>query len=415
MRNNSDRRDRRLLPVYSLCVTQVIAWGSLYYAFSVLLGPMSNAHGWPPAAMVGAFSLSLLVSGLAAYPAGRLLHRYGGRAVMGAGSAIAAIAFLTVAVAPALWTFYLGWAIAGVAMALSLYEAAFAVLAMHYVDEYRRAVTTVTLSGGFASTVFWPLTERLVAWTGWFDTLCLYAALHLFVCLPLHLQGLPAEQQHPQSPQPARTSTASGLRDLIRQPQYWFLTGSFTLNSIVFAVVAVHLIPLLQEKGLTLREAAWMAAAAGPMQVLGRVLEFGFASRWETSRTGLLSMALTIPSMLGLAFINRPVSHGSNNNTTYLLLAAISLYGVSNGVMTIVRSLSIVGLFGRHNYARVSGAITGPGAIARAIGPTLASSVVALTGSYKSVLLLLAAIGTLALLSFWQAYGHRTPPPETPR
>jgi predicted MFS family arabinose efflux permease len=399
---NNRRRHTYWLPVYSFCVTQVIAWGSLYYAFAVLLGPVSKAHNWNPAGMVGAFSLSLLVSGLAAYPAGRWIHRYGGRRMMGAGSVIAALAFATVAAAPSLLVFYLGWALAGLAMALSLYEAAFGVLAMIYAEDYRRAVTIVTLTGGFASTVFWPLTERLIAWFGWNETLWIYAALHLCVCLPLHAAGLPPHSPAPKpDPQTASPGSAGGRGGgLFSEPRYWFLTGSFTLNSIVFAVIAVHLIPLLQQdKGLTLREAAWLAATAGPLQVLGRILEFTVGRNWKSSQTGVLSIALTIPAMLGLAL----------SSQSAMVMVSIGLYGISNGVMTIVRSLSIADLFGRENYARVSGAITAPGTIARAIGPILASSVLASAGgSYSAVLYLLAAISVVSVLLFWKA--NPTPP-----
>jgi hypothetical protein len=61
---------RRWVPVGVLCVTQLVSWGTLYYAFSVLLSPIRDARGWGQSAMVGAFSLSLLLTGFAAYPFG---------------------------------------------------------------------------------------------------------------------------------------------------------------------------------------------------------------------------------------------------------------------------------------------------------------------------------------------------------
>lgn len=390
---SATKRAAYWLPVWSLCVTQVVSWGTLYYAFSLLLAPMGTSRGWNQAQMVGAFSVSLLVSGICAYPAGKLIHRYGGRLVMSAGSILAAVALLVVAVAPSLAGFYLGWALAGTAMALTLYEAAFAMLASAYDSDYRRAVTTVTLAGGFASTAFWPLTERMVVWIGWQQTTLVYAGLHLLMCLPMHAGGLrgASAQSTTSTGKPGRPA---GLRSLLRQPRFILLASSYACNAIVFAAVSVHLIPLLQVKGASAQQAAWLAAAAGPMQVLGRVGEFLFGGRWRAAQTGTAAMLVLLPALLGLLIPGAPFS---------VLLICIGLYGLSNGVMTIVRSLSIVELFGRQNYAPVSGALAAPATLARALGPFLASLLLLHSPRYDGVLLALAVVATSALLLFVRA------------
>jgi MFS family permease len=384
-------------PVWIFCITQVISWGTLYYAFSVLLAPIGAGRAWNQAEMAGAFSVSLLVSGLAAYPVGKLIHRFGGRLAMSVGSACGALSLAAVSAAPSLPLFYLAWGCAGLAMSLTLYEAAFAVLATIDNVDYRRAVTAVTLAGGFASTLFWPLTEGLVRWTGWQSTLLLYAALHLFVCLPLHAAGLPAATASFRPP--AVAAPAHTVLGLIRMPRFLFLAASFTLNSIVFAVFAVHLIPILESKGLASHQAAWLAAFAGPMQVLGRVLEFRLGGRWRPSHLGIAALTAVIPALLGLATGHTP---------WFAILLCIGLYGIGNGVMTIVRSLSVADLFGRQHYAQVSGAISAPSTLARAAGPILASAILAFSQAYAAVLMLLALFAVLSLLLFWHAT-HATP------
>jgi predicted MFS family arabinose efflux permease len=378
-----------LLPVWALCVTQIISWGTLYYAFPVLLAPIGTSRGWNQADMVGAFSFSLLISGACAYPVGKLFQRLDGRAVMSTGSALAAVALALVAAARSVEFFYLGWAVAGMAMALTLYEAAFTVLALLYESDYRRAVTIVTLAGGFASTLFWPLTERLVVWIGWYQCLLIYAGLHVFVCLPLHAFALSSEAW----PGPARTRPVGSvsLADLLKQPRFLFLATSYTLNAVVFAVVSVHLIPLLQARGASSQEAAWLAAAAGPMQVAGRLIEFRFGGRWRAGQTGAAAMIITIPALVGLMI---------PGTSWPLILVSVGLYGISNGVMTIVRSLSIVELFERRNYAQISGAIAAPATVSRALGPYLASLVLVRSAGYGTVLLLLGVVAILALTFF---------------
>lgn len=380
------------LPVWVLCVTQVLSWGTLYYAFSVLLGAIGAGHGWGVAEMVGAFSVALLVSGICAYPAGKLMQKFGGRAVMSAGSVVGAAAMLVVAFSPTLLGFYAGWALAGMAMAGTLYEPAFAALAGIYEGDYKRAVTFVTFAGGFASTVFWPLTERMVVWAGWQGTLVVYAGLHLLVCLPLHWFGLPAVSADEA---PAAVVRIGGL---VREPRFLLLAGSLTMYATVFSVVSVHLVPLLQAKGATLQHAAWMAAVAGPMQVVGRLIEFRYGANWSARRTGVLSLAAFVPALILLML--RPVPVG-------VLLLAIGVYGMANGIMTIVRSVSVVELFGREQYAQVSGALAAPATLARAGAPFLASLLLAWAGGYNGVLGALVGVALLAAVLFGRA-GRQT-------
>lgn len=380
------------LPVWVLCVTQVLSWGTLYYAFSVLLGAIGAGHGWGVAEMVGAFSVALLVSGICAYPAGKLMQKFGGRAVMSAGSVVGAAAMLVVVFSPTLLGFYAGWALAGMAMAGTLYEPAFAALAGIYEGDYKRAVTFVTFAGGFASTVFWPLTERMVVWAGWQGTLVVYAGLHLLVCLPLHWFGLPAVSADEA---PAAVVRIGGL---VREPRFLLLAGSLTMYATVFSVVSVHLVPLLQAKGATLQHAAWMAAVAGPMQVVGRLIEFRYGANWSARRTGVLSLAAFVPALILLML--RPVPVG-------VLLLAIGVYGMANGIMTIVRSVSVVELFGREQYAQVSGALAAPATLARAGAPFLASLLLAWAGGYNGVLGALVGVALLAAVLFGRA-GRQT-------
>lgn len=375
------------MPVWALCITQVISWGTLYYAFSTMQTAIGRAHSWDPASVMGAFSFCLLVSGLAAYPAGRAIQKWGGRWTMTAGSLTAAVGLAVIAEAASLRAFYFGWGLAGVAMSLCLYDAAFAALAGISKLDHRRAVTTVTLAGGFASTVFWPLTEWLASSVGWRATLHVYVALHLLVCLPLHLfGGLDAGR----IPLPPRSAHWPGL-SLLGNSRFRLLAASFTLNSLVFSCVSVHLIPILQRAGSTSLEAAWFAACAGPMQVAGRVGELALGGRHRAIHTGRFALALLIPALAALSYAKAGPAW---------MLVAVGAYGVSNGLMTIVRSVTVVELFGREEYPRISGAIGAMPTLARAAGPITASLVLARTGSYRTVLAILIVSSIASLLLF---------------
>ena len=149
--------------VASLAFTQIASWGGIYYAFAVLLPSIAQSLGNKPTLVYGALSWSLLVAGLAATPVGILLDRHGGRPVMMAGSALAAAGLACLSLANNLPWLYLAWTVLGLAMAMTLYDAAFATLNRKFPAQARPLISTLTLFGGLASTLFWPLTWALAA------------------------------------------------------------------------------------------------------------------------------------------------------------------------------------------------------------------------------------------------------------
>jgi hypothetical protein len=166
---------------------------------------------------------------------------------------------------------------------------------------------------------------------------------------------------------------------LIRKQSFQLLAGSYTLNAIVFFAVSVHLVSLLLSRGIDASSAAWVAAVAGPMQVAGRFVEFTYGKNWKAAQTGALALSMMLPALFLLGRWPMPIA---------ALLLGVGLYGISNGVMTIVRSLGVVEVFGRGNYATVSGALMGPAILSRAFGPLVASLMLTNSGSYGPVLLL---------------------------
>jgi MFS family permease len=162
--------------VAALAVTELVSWGALIYTFGVLVVPMRTELGWSPAQLNGAYTVGVAVSGLIAVPVGRWLQRHGARGIMTAGSLLGVAALLVWARAHCLVTFYAAFVLAGLAMATTLYEPAFAVTAAWFSRHRARAVLVLTIAGGLSSTVFVPLTGVLVGAHGWRTTLIVLAA-----------------------------------------------------------------------------------------------------------------------------------------------------------------------------------------------------------------------------------------------
>jgi predicted MFS family arabinose efflux permease len=353
----------RLIP--ALGIAQIISWGTLFYAVAVLGEPMRRELAVTSEALYGAVTLGLFVSGFFSPLAGRLVDAHGGRFVLAAGSVLAALALALLASARGVAGLYLGWAVAGMAMAACLYDPAFATLHQLTGTAYRRAVTALTLFGGFASTVFWPASQWLLDGVGWREALWIYVALHVAVCLPLHLLLVPARRSAARLEEDLADLVADGAppaeRPVLagRRAFHW-LAAAFALAALLSAALSIHLITLLKDAGLAARDAVLVSALIGPMQVAGRIAEFFFMRRVSPLVVGTLAFALMVTAMVALMLV------------AHVAPAAIAfavLYGWSNGVMTIVRGTVPAALFGRRRYGALLGRIALPSFVAKAVAP----------------------------------------------
>lgn len=382
--------------VWALSVTQIVAWGSQFYGITLLADPIVRATGWSREAVVGAYSASLLVAAFASFPTGLALDRFGGRVVMTAGSVISALAFVVLARAETLPVFYFGWALIGLAAAMTQYEAAFATIAAAFGAQSRRGITVVTFAGGLASTVFWPVTAALLSVFDWRRTCDALALFNLLLCVPLHalfLQG---------APPPRRVTGASAprqpLSNVLRSAKFWWLAIAFTAHYFFGAAMAVHVVAILGAQGLGLATAVAVASMIGVMQVAGRVFEFVFGRNFSIATVGMVAASILPLALLMLA-----------SGVPALLVAFVVPYGACNGIFTIVRGEIPRVVFGGERYGAVSGALGAPALAARAAAPLIAASLIEGTGGYGAVQAMLIAAAILSAVSFWLAIRGRAP------
>ncbi|HJV50034.1 MAG TPA: MFS transporter [Noviherbaspirillum sp.] len=372
-----------------LAVTQIVSWGSLYYAFAIVAHDIQREFGWSTQVVFGAYSWSLLAAGLASTPVGMLIDRIGGRAVMSCGSLLAGAGMIALAFAHSVALYFAAWSMIGVAMAMVLYEAAFATINREFLLQARKGISVLTLFGGLASTVFWPLTLKLNGVLGWRDTFLIYGALHLALCAPLH--ALLVAGRRRRAPQTGTQGQARDytLREALRDPVFWKLAFAFATNMFIFSALSVHLIPLLQRFGHPAATAVTVAALIGPMQVAGRIGEMAFAHRVPPQAIGRLTFACLPVALLALLLFGE---------YRFAIAGFCMLYGLGNGILTIVRGTVPQSLFGRENYGAISGALAGPSLLAKAAGPLAMAAFVEGTPSPHWMLgiLLLVALASLA-------------------
>jgi predicted MFS family arabinose efflux permease len=359
-----------------LSVAQVISWGAIYYSFTLFIDPMMGELGWNKPALTAAFSLGLVASALAAMPVGRLIDLGYGRLVMTAGSVGAALLFAAWSRVESYPVFVAIWIGLGICLAATLYEPGFAVLTRRLGPLSRRGITAMTFLGGFASTVFIPLTHLFIAWLGWRDALLALAAFNLFVCAAIHLLVIrdEAPAKSAGAPQAANPSSA---RRVLPHPAFWGFVGVAVLHSALFTAITVHLIPLLTERGYSIEAAVAAFTVFGPAQVAARLV-IAASERAVTMRTiGVATTALPVAAFAALWAL----PPGS-----WLIFPTVALMGAANGMMTILRAVLPAEIFGRADYGAIQGMISAPATFSKAAGPFLFAALWALWGGYGGVL-----------------------------
>ena len=352
-----------------LSITMIIAWGTLFYGVT-LIGPRIMAEtGWSKTLIFGAFSLAMLCSGLIAPRVGAWIDAHGGRGLMALGSLVGGLGYLMLAVAQSPVVLYAAYATIGFGMAGSLYDPAFATLARIAGSKARTAITLLTLGGGLASTVFWPLGLWLLSFMDWRALCLVYAVLNGVVCVLLHGLGLvtdKGEVAHAATKSPADTkadspSEAGGSApEALRGRIIALLALVFMMHGLVSNGMSVHITTLLGALGLSEAQAVSVGTMIGPAQSAGRLIELAMGGAYPVMRLGYVAtgmLPLAFAALLTLAA------------TAVGVVAFAVLYGISNGLVTIARGVIVLGLLGRANYGRTLGAIAMPTLVAKSLSP----------------------------------------------
>jgi len=390
--NDAPRHPSFAWVVAALATGQLLVWAWLYYGFSSFVLPMRDDLRWSEPVLMGAFSVGLAMWGAASYGVGAAIDRGHGRAVLSGGAVLGALGLAAWAAVRAPWMLYAVWAVLGVAMAMTLYDPAFIVLTKRYPQRYRQGITALTLVGGFASTLSFPAVAWLLPWLGWRGTLLVLAGTLLVVVLPLHAWALRGREPDVALSHDGR-SADSTLGEALRHRTFWLLALAFTLYAFASAALWAHVMPALVSKGLTQGEALAVVVWIGPAQVAGRLVFASIGRRWTLRALGLVVLA-SAPLAFSVFALARSV---------WALFVFAALFGAANGLITIVRGGLVPEVFGRAQVGRIGGAMSAIGLLARAAAPVAAALLLLALGSYRELALLLAALGVVAVLSFWAA------------
>ena len=345
--------------VVALGTTQTLAWASSYYLPAMLAAPMAKDLGLPTASVFAAFSFALVISALLGPYAGRCIDRWGGRPVLMGTNLVFAAGLVLLGMANGLSGLLVGWAILGIGMGSGLYEAAFAGLVRLYGRDSRGAITGITLIAGFASTVGWPLSTFLEAQFGWRGACFGWAALHIFLALPLNwllpeATSAPSVESEPKAGAGEGSNASSPLKASL------LLAVVFAITWFISTAMAAHLPRLLMAAGATLAAAVAFGALVGPAQVGARILEFSVLRKVHPLLSARLATLMHPAGAALLSLAGAPMA-----------AVFVVFHGAGNGILTIAKGTLPLVLFGPQGYGARQGLLMVPARIAQALSPWL--------------------------------------------
>jgi MFS family permease len=372
-----------------LGVTQIIAWGTIFYSPVLIVPLIAAERGWSLTFTMGGFSLALLVAGLVSPLVGRSIDRLGGHVVMSAGALVSALGLVGLVVAAHPLAYLAVWMVLGAGLAASLYDPAFASLGRIFGAAARRPITILTLAGGFASTVGWPTTHLLIGSVGWRGAYLIYAAALVAVCAPLYAFALPRTRAAVDPP-----STHSAAQAVAVLPPHGIafvlVAAAFAAYAFVPSALSAHLLAIFGRAGIEAGTVVAIGALFGPAQVAARVAELAFGRDAHPLWIARFAVTFLVSAFALLAI----------GGISPALAAVFALmFGAANGLITIARGAVPLSLFGAAGYGRLLGRIAGPWLLMQSAAP-LVMAFVAEQFSDRIALALVAVFAIVALACF---------------
>jgi predicted MFS family arabinose efflux permease len=390
LKDETGQLDRRVV-ISALGIAQILAWGTSFYFPAVFATAIVADTGWSLGWVVSGTSIGLLVAGLISPQVGRIIDRHGGRPVLLASSLFYAVGLAGAGLAPNLPLYLIAWTLIGIGMGTGLYDAVFAALGRLYGSGARGPITNLTLFGGFASTVCWPLSAFMIDHVGWRAACLIYAALHLLIALPLQMAVVkrsapvapPAAQDAPPPIAPVRIESETTI--------FALLAVMLSISAGIGSIVIVNFMIFLQARGVDYAVAVSLGTLFGPAQVGARVIERLFGNRYHPIWTMVASCSLMAVGLIMLL------------GSFPLLLLIILIYGAGYGISWIGRGTLPLALFGPERFPRLMGKLAFPSLIVQAAAPSAGAWLIETSGAHVTIAVLtgLALINVVLIGLLW--------------
>jgi predicted MFS family arabinose efflux permease len=377
---------RAALAIGGLGMTQIIGWGTAFSPITIFGTVMGEELGMAREVVFSGITLMLLVSAALAPRIGRIVDHRGARPVMMVGSVIATLAMLAMWAAHGYVSYYFAWVLIGIAMPMMLSNTALPGVVQVVGSNARRAITALMLINGLTSTVALPACAWLQARIGWRDSYLIFAALHIFVCLPIH--ALVLRRPSGDVSTPYGSSSAPPAEGVLpperRRAAFVMLALWACTEGLITWGLYMQVIDVFKELGLSGVAAVALWSLVGPAQASARFTDLVFGGRYSIFAVALASASLTSLSFMFL------LPFGLTLTTTALFCLCL---GVGHGLYAVGRNTLPLILFGAKQYGYYMGLLMVPQNIVNAASPIIFAA--AISRVHPAAALVLAGVGAV--------------------
>ncbi|OWV88086.1 MFS transporter [Rhizobium sp. R635] len=380
-------RFRSAQTVIVLAVTQLIGWGTTFDMLGVMGRIVAPDLGLPNEVAFAGLTIMMLVGAIIGPATGRWLARYGAARVLSAASLIFTLGLLLLAAANGIVLYAAAWVVIGVGGALGLSAPAYTAVVEREGLNGKRVIAILMLFTGLSSAIFWPILSLLNETVGWRVTFAVCAGLQFFVCLPLHLFGLP---------KPIATHVEGATAEIAPVPlsktaqrkAFLLIAAATTITTFITFGISPSLLEIFRQSGASPAFALQLGSARGILGISARFLDMLLGRRGNP----MLSAAMGISMMAGSFLVMRVASP-----STPLLVTFVLLYGFGAGVMTVARALLPLALFSPREFGLQSARLSLPQNLANAIAPVIFTAILDRAGTGPA-LFACAVLAALALI-----------------
>jgi hypothetical protein len=385
--------DRRLVTA-GLGIAQILGWGTSFYFPAVFAAPIVAETGWSLGAVVSGTSIALLVAGLISPQVGKWIGRHGGRGLLVLSCVLNAAGMIGVGLATWLPVYLAAWVLVGLGVGTGLYDAAFAALGFMYGRDARGPMTNLTLIGGFASTVCWPLSAFLIDIAGWRGACFIYAALHLCLSLP----AVAAVVRRGVHLAPAAVAETDGAGSFAPSPPlrnertvFGLLAVALSISAGAGAILVINLLIFLQARGVDFAGAVALGTLHGPSQVAARLVERIFGSNYHPIWTMIASCLLMA---VGLTLLSASFP---------LLSVIVVIFAAGYGIFWVARGTLPLALFGPARFPQLVGKLAMPSLVVQAASPSIGAFMIERYGPDATLWVLtgFAAFNLVLVATLW--------------
>ena len=344
--------------IYLIGISVTFCYSSYAYLFSTLLQTWETELNVSRNKLTFAYSLGLMIHGLLLPYLGKLVDRNYSFIMMWLSPLLLGFSVINLAFVNTYYEFIIAWVLVSATAGGCLYTMIFSVLTINLKKDIKNSIAIITLIAGLASTYTYPTATYLTESFNWRTTVLIFGIVNILISAPANYFGFKTIIHQEKNFNP-NTNTEK-QENIFYNLKFWLLCFPLFVFGFNAGAIITHIIPMMQEKNLSLTMAVLIASLFGPGQIIGRILIMTYGR--NKSNIGLFVLCF-YSSLIGIIFLY------FINFSFYLAFLFILFNSAAFGSMAILKPLVQNDIFGKMNFGKIhgilaicfmSGSIAGP-------------------------------------------------------